>query len=186
MFVICLWYVYDMFMICLWLVGRICKLLLMSRWEPGFVGDWSHQACLLSSGFSIPTIFAKSEEAAGIWSSWHTYHVKPTLKLLIDTDTNSINEEDLTGLRVWDIQTLESSWTSKFGLQRCPFRKGNIEGVDMYNACYGGQACSKEGDDRGSLTKADAAATDYLTVLGWCGMVGSSTSMHFLNFLDRG
>jgi hypothetical protein len=32
----------------------------------------------------------------------------------------------------------------------------------------------------------DRRATKSLTVLGWCGMVGSSTSMHFLNFLDRG
>ena len=30
----------------------------------------------------------------------------------------------------------------------------------MYNACYGGQACSK-GDGSGSLTKSDVVATDF-------------------------
>ena len=32
----------------------------------------------------------------------------------------------------------------------------------MYNACYGGQACIKEGDGSGSLTTSDVVATDSL------------------------
>jgi hypothetical protein len=89
MFVICLWYVCDMFMICLWLVGRICKLLLKSPWELVFVWGWSYQACLLCQDSPYP-LHVQSEEAAKIYtySSWHTYQVKPTLKLSIDTDTN--------------------------------------------------------------------------------------------------